>query len=152
MHKPQRQVSQFHYRIDAPGSWENGQGESPRLPTRSDLRARLIGEEAAETLNALTGKPVRIYIGERMKSPDFAIEVDKCRKPDLIETIDGMCDLLVVTYGTAEEMYVDLEPHFNEVHRANMDKLGGPKREDGKQLKPEGWVAPDHQRILDEGR
>lgn len=37
---------------------------------------------------------------------------------------------------------IDLDPFFREVHRANMEKLKGPKREDGKQLKPEGWQPP----------
>lgn len=37
---------------------------------------------------------------------------------------------------------VDLRPFFKEVHRTNMNKLKGPKREDGKQLKPEGWKPP----------
>jgi predicted HAD superfamily Cof-like phosphohydrolase len=43
---------------------------------------------------------------------------------------------------------VDLAPHFEEVHRANMTKLAGPKREDGKQLKPEGWQPPDHDTLI----
>jgi predicted HAD superfamily Cof-like phosphohydrolase len=149
MHKPQKQVSQFHYRINAPGMWDGY--VDPKLPDRFELRASLIAEEAAETINALTGEPVEVIVG-RPAMPKFAIKVDELTKPDLIETIDGMCDLLVVTYGTAEEMYVDLEPHFDEVHRANMDKLGGPVREDGKQLKPKGWKAPDHKKILSEGR
>jgi predicted HAD superfamily Cof-like phosphohydrolase len=37
---------------------------------------------------------------------------------------------------------IDLRPYFREVHRTNMWKLKGPKREDGKQLKPEGWKPP----------
>lgn len=42
----------------------------------------------------------------------------------------------------AEGVGVDLKPFFMEVHRTNMNKLQGPKREDGKQLKPEGWKPP----------
>lgn len=37
---------------------------------------------------------------------------------------------------------VDLRPFYREVHRTNMHKLTGPIREDGKQLKPEGWKPP----------
>jgi predicted HAD superfamily Cof-like phosphohydrolase len=36
-----------------------------------------------------------------------------------------------------------MEPIFAEIHRSNMNKLNGPKRADGKQLKPEGWKPPD---------
>lgn len=42
----------------------------------------------------------------------------------------------------AEGVGVNLKPFFEEVHRTNMHKLQGPQREDGKQLKPEGWKPP----------
>lgn len=42
----------------------------------------------------------------------------------------------------AEGVGVDLRPFFKEVHRTNMHKLTGPKREDGKQLKPKDWKPP----------
>jgi hypothetical protein len=42
----------------------------------------------------------------------------------------------------AQGLGIDLRPFFREVHRTNMWKLKGPKREDGKQLKPEGWKPP----------
>ena len=40
---------------------------------------------------------------------------------------------------------------FEAVYDANMSKIGGPKDEHGKQLKPEGWVGPEVelQKILD---
>lgn len=86
--------------------------------SREDLRRKLIMEEASETASAL-------------------------RESNLIETVDGLCDLLYVTFGTAVEMGVDLEPCFDEVHRSNMAKEGGGERADGKILKPEGWQPPD---------
>jgi predicted HAD superfamily Cof-like phosphohydrolase len=42
----------------------------------------------------------------------------------------------------AEGLGVDLSPFFEEVHRTNMHKLTGPKRDDGKQLKPADWKPP----------
>lgn len=42
----------------------------------------------------------------------------------------------------ANNLRVKIEPFFLEVHRTNMHKLTGPKREDGKQLKPPGWKPP----------
>ena len=40
---------------------------------------------------------------------------------------------------------------FEAVYQANISKIGGPKDEHGKQLKPEGWVGPETklQKILD---
>ncbi|MCA9474890.1 MAG: hypothetical protein KC563_03635, partial [Nitrospira sp.] len=39
-------------------------------------------------------------------------------------------------YGTAVSLGIDMEPVFKEVHRSNMSKVGGYKREDGKWVKP----------------
>lgn len=91
-------------------------GETPAI-RRPDLRCSLIREEAEETC--------------------AAIEVG-----DLVEAIDGMCDLLYVTLGTAVEFGIDLAPFFEEVHRSNMEKVGGATRDDGKILKPDGWQKP----------
>jgi len=43
---------------------------------------------------------------------------------------------------------IDLTGFFAEVHRANMDKIGGERRPDGKRLKPAGWRAPDLAGVL----
>jgi predicted HAD superfamily Cof-like phosphohydrolase len=98
----------------------------PLVPTwsRTGLRIHLIEEEADETCDAIA-------------------------EGDWIGTIDGLCDLLYVTYGAAVEFGIDLAPFWNEVHRSNMDKAGGPIRLDGKAMKPEGWVAPDIEGIFD---
>jgi len=83
----------------------------------SDLRANLIEEEARETVTAI-------------------------RNGDMVEAIDGMCDLLYVVLGTAVSFGIDIEKYFAEVHRTNMLKSGGMTRADGKTLKPPGWRAP----------
>lgn len=71
---------------------------------------------------------------------------------DVEGMVDALVDLLYVTHGSAVSLGVDLEPHFREVHSANMRKLGQDGkpiyRQDGKLLKPEGWVGPDHAPIL----
>ena len=52
-------------------------------------------------------------------------------------------DLAVGCWDCATEgLGVDIRPFFREVHRTNMWKLKGPKREDGKQLKPADWKPP----------
>lgn len=98
--------------------------ETPGI-RRPELRAELISEEAEETIAAI-------------------------RRGDLVEAIDGMCDLLCVIYGTAAEFGVNLAPFWDEVHRTNMAKQGGPVRSDGKRLKPDGWRPPEIARILAE--
>jgi len=55
---------------------------------------------------------------------------------------DGMTDLIVVILGGALAYGIDLRPVWDEVHRTNMLKVGGKRREDGKLLKPEGWRPP----------
>lgn len=47
-----------------------------------------------------------------------------------------MADLLYVVYGTAVSYGIDMEPVFREVHRSNLSKVGGYKRDDGKWVKP----------------
>lgn len=67
---------------------------------------------------------------------------------DLTHVADDLCDLLYVVIGTAVAYGMDLEPLFDEVHRSNMAKAGGPLSPQGKQLKPEGWTPPDLAPIL----
>ena len=80
-------------------------------------RARLIVGEAAEFLEAAD-------------------------KGDFIEMVDALADILVVTYGSAVEMGVDLEPVFAEVHRSNMSKNGG-LDPGGKVLKGPAFSPPN---------
>lgn len=107
------------------------------------LRAKLIMEEASETANALTGKPVGWTIGMAVDPENCGGISSGCKQPDFIEAIDGQCDLIVVTLGTTVRMGIDLDPFMAEVHRTNMTKKDGPIREDGKRLKPEGWEPPN---------
>lgn len=119
MHKVQRDVKAMHEKFGVPV------GDVHERPTvrRGDFRAALIEEEAQETIAAL-------------------------RKGDLVEAIDGMCDLLCVVYGTAVECGVDLAPFWEEVHRSNMAKENPVPGTPGKLLKPPGWTPPQLASIL----
>lgn len=146
MHATQLDVYNFHAAMLLPD------GSGPF--TRAELRARLILEEALETIAGLGfevqasddigGYPV--LVAETTVSLRQVTEVNE------LEVIDGLCDLIYVAEGCAVEMGIDLEPHQDEVQRANMAKVGGPVREDGKRLKPEGWTPPDHAPILERSR
>jgi len=57
--------------------------------------------------------------------------------------VHELTDLLYVTYGAILACGVDADAVFVEVHRANMQKLDGPRRADGKLLKPPNWQPAD---------
>ncbi len=106
-------VAEFHRTFGFPGPDTLDPAAFP-----GELRISLIEEEAQEFAEAV-------------------------RAGDLPETVDALCDLLYVTYGAAVALGVDLEPFFHEVHRANMTKVGGTRRADGKWMKPADWQPPD---------
>ena len=66
---------------------------------------------------------------------------------DQVETLDALIDILVVTIGAIHSMGSDAEGAWKEVMSTNFAKIGEDgkvrKREDGKVLKPQGWVPPD---------
>ena len=67
---------------------------------------------------------------------------------DVQEQLDAMLDIIVVTIGAIHSAGMDGEGGWKEVMKTNfakIDKETGKvrKREDGKVLKPVGWVAPD---------
>jgi len=121
MNKEQKMVEEFHKAFDILVA------DKPCLPddeTRA-LRVSLIQEEFAELVVAL---------------------VDE----DLVEVADALADLLYVVYGAGLSFGLDLEPLFTEVHRSNMSKTGGRKREDGKWEKPESYSKAKLKPIIDE--
>jgi predicted HAD superfamily Cof-like phosphohydrolase len=116
MNKMQAQVLNFHKVAALP---------APDVPLSEPfdpaLRLKLIAEEAAEGFHAL----------------------EALHNGDVGPYVDLLCDLLYFTFGAAVAAGINLEPFFDEVHRANMDKVGPDGvviyREDGKVLKPENW-------------
>jgi predicted HAD superfamily Cof-like phosphohydrolase len=89
------------------------------------LRVRLIKEEFDELKEAMVGG-------------------------DLAAVAKEMADLLYVVYGTAVSYGIDMDPVFREVHRSNMSKVGGYKREDGKWVKPATYSPARIEPILAE--
>jgi predicted HAD superfamily Cof-like phosphohydrolase len=89
------------------------------------LRVRLIEEEFDELKEAMAGG-------------------------DLAAIAKELADLLYVVYGTAVSYGIDMDPVFREVHRSNMSKVGGYKREDGKWVKPATYSPARIEPILAE--
>lgn len=107
MNDAQRMVQEFHKQFEIHVS------PTPSIPDEPTqiLRKRLIQEEFDELQEAM-------------------------REKDLSSIAKELADLLYVVYGTAVSLGIDMEPVFREVHRSNMSKVGGHKREDGKWVKP----------------
>jgi 8-oxo-dGTP pyrophosphatase MutT (NUDIX family)/predicted HAD superfamily Cof-like phosphohydrolase len=69
---------------------------------------------------------------------------------DVVEIADALADLMYVVYGTALVHGIPLDAVFDEVHRSNMTKVGGPAIGPGtKAPKPEGYRPPDLRRLLE---
>ena len=67
---------------------------------------------------------------------------------DPVEVLDALLDMIVVIIGAIHSLPADADGGWNEVIGTNLAKIDPTtgkvrKREDGKVLKPEGWVAPD---------
>jgi predicted HAD superfamily Cof-like phosphohydrolase len=67
---------------------------------------------------------------------------------DRVEELDALIDILVVTVGAIHSMGADAEGAWKEVMKTNFAKINSEtgkvrKREDGKVLKPVGWVPPE---------
>ncbi len=75
---------------------------------------------------------------------------------DRVEQLDALIDILVVTIGAIHSGGFNAEGAWKEVMRTNFSKIDIKtgkvrKREDGKVLKPLGWVAPNLAPFADQG-
>ena len=75
-----------------------------------------------------------LYAGQAVECP--GIGTAAWDGSDLAAIAKELADLLYVVYGTAVSYGIDMDPVFREVHRSNMSKVGGYKRDDGKWVKP----------------
>lgn len=110
-----------------------------------ELLARLILQEAIETVNALGFHPQSLEDRE-----NFILTPDSKEFLDINEIIDGCCDVVYVAIGAMVALGVPDLPHLEEVCRANNDKFPGGKaiiNKYGKYQKPEGWIGPDHNKV-----
>lgn len=119
-------VNEFHRRLDAYIA------NKPTLPPDDVIAVRktLIDEEYQESQAALTA------LGGNIADEEEEIAA-------IAEVVQELADLLYVTYGAMWACGVEPDAVFAEVHRANMQKAGGPRRADGKILKPANWQSPD---------
>lgn len=124
-------VEAFHRLFSVPVA----DGPSIAPPVRVDLRRTLHKEEFDETDIALE------HCAHVYRNPGcFTTEDERVA----VEAVaDGIIDLIYVLAGTLKEFGIPGDRVWDEVHAANMRKVGGGLRGDGKVSKPENWVGPD---------
>ena len=89
---------------------------------------------------------------ERLIQEEFEELKEAMGNRDLAAIAKELGDLLYVVYGTAVSYGIDMGPVFREVHRSNMSKVGGYKREDGKWVKPPTYSPAAIEPILQKQR
>jgi predicted HAD superfamily Cof-like phosphohydrolase len=130
--------------------------EVPDTPTMPDLetrklRARLIMEEALETISKGLGLHVNFGSGPHARRAVFWDMFFTEHGPgDLVELADGCADVSVVTIGTLSACGIKDEALLEEVDSSNIKKFdeGWYKDEHGKVQKPPGWQPPNIEAVL----
>ena len=74
---------------------------------------------------------------------------------DLEEVADGLIDLIYIAIGTGLFLGLPMDELWDEVQRANMDKVRAKNADESKRnsaldvIKPVGWKEPDIKRVLE---
>jgi len=99
-----------------------------------------------QTVEGFNQEQFKLYVN--LIDEEFNELKEAIENEDMIETLDALEDILVVTIGAIHSAGMDGEGAWKEVMATNfakIDKETGKvrKREDGKVLKPIGWVPPE---------
>jgi len=82
-------------------------------------------------------------MGKTLVMEEYNELIDALQRNHYPDIADGAADLIWVVCGLMARYGINLDAMWEEIRRANWAKKGGPIREDGKLLKPEGWQPPD---------
>ena len=96
-----------------------------------------------QTVGEINSRQFTLYL-KLITEEFFELQESKTQ----LDQLDALTDILVVTIGALHSMGADAEGAWNEVMRTNFAKIDPDtgkvrKREDGKVLKPEGWLPPN---------
>lgn len=112
------------------------------------LRARLIMEEALETIHALG---VEVHVNHHDDIPIAMDNLDFYRvvPTHMLGAVDGCCDIIVVTLGTLVSLGLPDNPFMTEVNQNNLTKVK-PRVyiKEGKIQKPPGYQPPQLSKLL----
>jgi predicted HAD superfamily Cof-like phosphohydrolase len=99
-----------------------------------------------QTVDSFNQDQYNLYID--LIKEEFKELQDAIAAGDMVEQLDALEDILVVTIGAIHSAGMDGEGAWKEVMSTNFAKIDREtgkvrKREDGKVLKPLGWTAPN---------
>ena len=99
-----------------------------------------------QTVEGFNEEQYKLYIN--LIEEEFKELKEAIAAGDVVEQLDALEDILVVTIGAIHSAGMDGEGGWKEVMKTNFAKIDKDtgkvrKREDGKVLKPLGWVPPN---------
>jgi predicted HAD superfamily Cof-like phosphohydrolase len=99
-----------------------------------------------QTVEGWNQEQFKLYI--KLIEEEFKELKEAINNNDMLETLDALEDILVVTIGAIHSAGWDAEGAWKEVMSTNFAKINKDtgkvrKREDGKVLKPQGWEPPN---------
>jgi predicted HAD superfamily Cof-like phosphohydrolase len=112
-------------------------------PFRDQEKFMRACDQSVDTLNPEQYKLYLALMDEEWKELKAALLME-----DRVEQLDALLDFIVVTVGAIHSGGFDGEGGWKEVMSTNLAKIDREtgkvrKREDGKVLKPVGWIPPD---------
>ena len=112
-------------------------------PFRDQEKFMRACDQSVEDFNQ---EQFKLYLG--LIEEEYKELKEAINNHDQLETLDALIDILVVTIGAIHSAGYNAEGAWKEVMSTNfakIDKETGKvrKREDGKVLKPVGWVPPE---------
>jgi predicted HAD superfamily Cof-like phosphohydrolase len=104
-----------------------------------------------QTVEGWNQEQFKLYI--KLIEEEFKELKEAINNNDMLETLDALEDILVVTIGAIHSAGMDGEGAWKEVMKTNFAKIDREtgkvrKREEGKVLKPQGWTAPELEQFL----
>ena len=99
-----------------------------------------------QTVDSFNQEQFKLYLG--LIEEEYKELKEAINNHDQLETLDALIDILVVTVGAIHSAGYDAEGAWKEVMATNFAKIDKDtgkvrKRDDGKVLKPIGWVPPE---------
>lgn len=100
----------------------------PEIPVENQVTSWLIhdiGRELIARATSLRSQQDVVGLRARLMLEELGEALCAIAARDVVETADGLADLVYVTIGTAEAFGIDLNPIWTEVQRSNLAKFTG---------------------------